>query len=193
LTIDHLSNGRLIVGFGLGDAETGDKSFSAFHEESDLKRRAAMLDEGLAIIDGLWRGEPFSFRGAHFTVEEMTLLPRPLQQPRIPIWIGGAYPLRGPVERALRWDGACLYRHDSHFMMPDDIADLRARVVAARGGNDGYEISVGGSPRREDWNEEREYIRGLRDAGATWWIEYAPPDGVDVMRTAIARGPLRLD
>jgi alkanesulfonate monooxygenase SsuD/methylene tetrahydromethanopterin reductase-like flavin-dependent oxidoreductase (luciferase family) len=44
----------------------------------------------LRSFAGLWTGEPFSFRGEHFTVDEVTFLPRPVQQPRPPIWIGAA-------------------------------------------------------------------------------------------------------
>ena len=47
--------------------------------------------------------------GLHFAFDEVTFLPRPVQEPRIPLWIGGGYPNRGPTERALRWDGSCLY------------------------------------------------------------------------------------
>lgn len=51
-----------------------------------------MLDEALEVIAGLWTGAPFSFHGEHYRVEEITFLPAPVQQPRIPIWIGGGYP-----------------------------------------------------------------------------------------------------
>ncbi len=191
MTVDHLSGGRFILGVGLGDPGTGDRSFSALGEEMNLRTRAAILDEGLAIVDGLWQGESFTFHGKYYTVDEMVLLPRPIQRPRIPIWVGGGYPNPGPVGRALRWDGSCLYREGTHFMSPDDVTELRRRVVAARGTAEGYDISIGGNPRRDDWQEERAYISSLRQAGATWWIEYVPPDALDAMREAISRGPLR--
>jgi alkanesulfonate monooxygenase SsuD/methylene tetrahydromethanopterin reductase-like flavin-dependent oxidoreductase (luciferase family) len=194
MTLDHLSNGRVILGVGLGDNVTiNDFSFSAFGEEMASKRRANMLDEALQIIVGLWSGEPFSFDGEFYHVKEVKLLPRPVQQPRIPIWVGGGYPLKGPVQRAARWDGACLYRHKTHYMMPDDVRALKALVESQRGTSVRYDISVGGSKRREDWNKERAYIRSLAEAGITWWVEYVPPDDLDKMRASIARGPLRID
>jgi len=51
---------------------------------------------------------------------------------------------------------------------------------------------VGGSPRRPDWEQEREYIRLLAEAGITWWTEYIPPDSGDLeaVRGFIKRGPL---
>lgn len=103
--VDQLSEGRAILGVGLGnvhDHVLGDVSFRSFDEERDPRVRAKLLDEALEIIAGLWTGEPFLFKGKHFTVDEVTFLPRPVQEPRPPIWVGGGYPHRRPVERALR-------------------------------------------------------------------------------------------
>jgi alkanesulfonate monooxygenase SsuD/methylene tetrahydromethanopterin reductase-like flavin-dependent oxidoreductase (luciferase family) len=63
-----------------------------------------MLDEGLMILDGLWSGETVTHRGQHYAVEGVSLAPRPLQRPRIPIWIGGegVPALRRPHYRANR-------------------------------------------------------------------------------------------
>jgi alkanesulfonate monooxygenase SsuD/methylene tetrahydromethanopterin reductase-like flavin-dependent oxidoreductase (luciferase family) len=188
--VDQLSEGRAVLGVGLGDTGehvVADASFTAFHEEGDARRRGEMLDEALEIVAGLWTGEPFSFHGAHFTVDEVTFLPCPVQTPRPPIWIGGGYPHRRPVERALRWDGACLYNAEHGPLPPEAVADLRARA-----GDRPWTIAVGGSPRRDDWEAEREHIAAIGDAGADWWIEWAPPSDRDVMRTVADRGPLRV-
>ena len=58
VSVDHLSKGRMILGVGLGAPP--ETEFDYFGEESDVKIRAEMLDEGLDIITGLWSGEPFS-------------------------------------------------------------------------------------------------------------------------------------
>ena len=71
VTLDHLSNGRLILGVGLG---WSDQEFPAFGEDGTPKIRAQKLDEGLEIIAGLWRGEPFNYRGAHFQIEDAAQL-----------------------------------------------------------------------------------------------------------------------
>jgi hypothetical protein len=78
-------------------------------------------------------------------------------------------------------------------MQPEDILALKALVTSWRGTSAGYDISVGGSRRRNDWDEERAYIKSLAKAGSTWWIEYVPPDDLDKMRACVVRGPLRID
>ena len=114
--IDQLSEGRMVLGVGLGDtgeAIGADASFTRLGEEMAPRRRAQILDEALEIIAGLWTGEPFAFRGEHFVVEEVTFLPTPVQKPRIPIWVGGGYPNRGPTRRAARWDGSLPLQGDA--------------------------------------------------------------------------------
>src|SRR5262249_59382061 len=107
LTVDALAAGRLVVGVGIGDQ--GAPAFTHFSEELDTHVRAELLDEGLAILAGLWTGEPFSFRGKHFRIDEVTFLPRSTQTPRIPIWIGGGYPTPRSLEPAPGWGGSGPY------------------------------------------------------------------------------------
>jgi hypothetical protein len=153
-----------------------------------------MLDEALAVVDGLWRGEPFRYDGAHYRIGEVTLLPRTIQQPRIPIWIGGQFPRKTAMRRAACWDGACLYRADNTDLSPDDVRALAAFVREERGTLDGYDIACGGRPRREDDAQERAHVTALAEAGATWWIEWVGPQvgGLDQMHAYVRRGPLRL-
>lgn len=195
VTLDHLSNGRLILGVGLGDASI-DVSFTHFGEVTDLKQRAKMTDEGLDVLVGLWSGEPFKYDGEYYHVKEVTLLPRPVQTPRIPIWVGGIYPRRGPLTRAARWDGACLYKVTNDDMTPADVRALKDFVDGHRSGPGPYDIALGGRHRGDDWEKERALIEALAEAGATWWIEYLPPTlykSIEENRASIARGPLRID
>jgi len=198
VTLDHLSNGRIILGVGLGDtgeSVASDISFTHFGEVTDARRRAQMLDEALDVIVGLWSGEPFHYYGKYYHVKEVRFVPRPMQTPRIPIWVGGAWPLKGPTHRAARWDGSRLYKHQAHSMTPDDIRALQAVVQQQRGSIEGYDIAVSGSQRYPDREEQRAYIRSLAEAGATWCVEYLPPyeGDLETVHASIARGPLHID
>jgi alkanesulfonate monooxygenase SsuD/methylene tetrahydromethanopterin reductase-like flavin-dependent oxidoreductase (luciferase family) len=194
-TIDHLSDGRLILGVGSGDPQSADNA--RLGEPTDPRTRAALLDEALEVIDGLWRGEPFTHHGAHFDIEDVTLRPRPVQRPRIPVWVGGQCTRRGPRERALRWDGACLYRTTPpgwEDLTPGDVRELRAAAQRRRGWAVRFDIAVGGRERRHDEAAEREYITALDEAGATWWHEFLPPaTPLQAVREHVAQGPLRVD
>jgi alkanesulfonate monooxygenase SsuD/methylene tetrahydromethanopterin reductase-like flavin-dependent oxidoreductase (luciferase family) len=194
VTLDHLSGGRLVLGVGIGDER--EPGFSGFGEEVDTRERGRMLDEGLEVLAGLWSGEPFHHSGRHYRVDGVTFLPRPLQRPRIPVWIGGAYPHPGAMRRAARWDGSCLYRAtadgDGDHMAPDDVRALLAFVRERRPDGKPFEIVLGGRRRDEDWERERERVRSAADAGGTWWIEWVPPASVEAMRACVERGPLRI-
>jgi hypothetical protein len=76
-----------------------------FGEELDLGTRAEMLDEGLDILTGLWRGKPLSYTGKHYQISDTEFMPMPVQSPRIPIWVAGNWPHKAPFRRAARWDG----------------------------------------------------------------------------------------
>ena len=169
VSIDHLSNGRLILGVGIG--EPADVELEAFGEEVDLKVRAEMLDEALEIITGLWSGEEFSFTGRHYRLGPMRFLPRPIQRPRIPIIVAGYWPNRGPIRRAARWDGM-----NALFPYPTEgwaekfgalVAELQA---THRDTGLPSEIFDGGHTPGEDDPAESARL------GATWWIEGLDPE-----------------
>jgi alkanesulfonate monooxygenase SsuD/methylene tetrahydromethanopterin reductase-like flavin-dependent oxidoreductase (luciferase family) len=195
LSIDHLSGGRLVLGVGLGDA--GDPGFGRVGETVDTRQRAALTDETLDILAGLWSGEPFSYQGKHYKLEEVLFLPKPVQAPCIPIWVGGAWPLKGPVQRAARWDGAMLYKQPApdgtwQDMTPEDVRLLKTTIERQRIAATPYDIVIGGHQRGDDWEAERDHISQVAEAGATWWSEWVPAAPLPTMRAAIERGPLRV-
>ncbi len=103
VTLDVLSNGRLVLPVGLGTLD--DAGFGAVGEPTSARERAERLDETLAILDGLQSGEPFAFEGRHYRFGPLTFRPRPVQRPRIPVWVVGAWPHERSMRRAARWDG----------------------------------------------------------------------------------------
>jgi alkanesulfonate monooxygenase SsuD/methylene tetrahydromethanopterin reductase-like flavin-dependent oxidoreductase (luciferase family) len=198
VALDQLSNGRFILGVGSGDV--GEAGFSRVNEVRDAKERAQILDEALDVIVGLWTGKPFSYEGRHFQVHEMTFLPTPVQQPRIPILVGGGWPLKGPSLRAARYDGCCLYRKhgpgDFADWTPDEVRTLKAFIQSHQDEEQRarpYEIKLGGRSRSDDWEQDRALMKALAGAGVTWWVEYVPAGDKDAMRESVRRGPLRIE
>jgi alkanesulfonate monooxygenase SsuD/methylene tetrahydromethanopterin reductase-like flavin-dependent oxidoreductase (luciferase family) len=178
-TLDRLSNGRLILGVGIGSPAYGD--FGIFHEPADERVRAELLDEGLDILAGLWSGERFSYQGRHFTLDPVRFTPTPVQRPRIPVWVGGVLPAARPIARAARWDGMVPIRFAERALVRPsaaDLADVGAKIAAAR--------AAAGSPAEFDlvvWAEVAEVpaqipqiARPYQDSGVTWWIETAKPE-----------------
>lgn len=196
VTLDHLSGGRLILGVGLGFPP--DAEFQMFGEDGDGRVRAGKLDEGLAILTGLWRGEPFSFQGAHFHVDEVTFQPRPVQAPRIPVWVAGMWPNRAPFRRAARWDGVAPMLRDATLdgalMTPDDLHAITDYIARQRGDAAGpFDVVLGGRTPGDDPAAGAATVAAYAGAGLTWWIEGCDPlrGTLDEMRRRIAQGPPR--
>jgi hypothetical protein len=196
MTLDYLSDGRLILGVGAGDAR--EPGFAGVGEPADQRTLAARLDEGFDIIARLWTGEPVSYEGQHYHLTDVTLCPVLVQKPRIPLWVGGDWLVKGVRRRLVCWGGCCVYKGtpgsgDEKAMTASDVRDILALVERERGTTTGYEVCVGGVAKNSHTDEERDHIRSLADAGATWWGAWIAPAGLEQMREAIARGPLRID
>ena len=159
-TLDQLSDGRATLAVGVGAVDTG---LGTTGEPEDLRERAALLDEGIDVIDRLWRGQ-LTYSGAQY---EIDLTPRtdlanfrPLQQPRPPIWVVGKWPHPKSMRRVLRCDGWLPYMDD---MSPEGVAAgidwLRTNGMA-----DGFDVISEGETPRDD-------PKPWADAGCTWWLE----------------------
>ncbi|HEY1595698.1 MAG TPA: LLM class flavin-dependent oxidoreductase [Thermoleophilaceae bacterium] len=161
-TLDLLCDGRLVFGVGIG-SDNNDE-LAPFGEELDARERARMLDEGLDRLVGYWGGE---------------FEPRPLQQPRIPVWVAARWPNKKPMRRAARWDG--LFPIDQEE--PSQLAEMVAYVNEQRGDASGeFEIVVT-NPAGTDpapWE----------DAGATWCLTgFGQTPTEAEVRAAIDAGP----
>jgi alkanesulfonate monooxygenase SsuD/methylene tetrahydromethanopterin reductase-like flavin-dependent oxidoreductase (luciferase family) len=198
VTLDHLSNGRLILSVGLGPVYD-DAGFYKVGEVLDRKVRAERTDETLAILNGLWSGRPFSFSGKHYQIQEMTLLPPPVQSPRIPIWVVGAWPRAKSMQRAMRWDGLlpAIKNADGTWgdITPDSIRATKAFVDEHRTATTSFDIVVEAVTPGGDRAKSAAIVRPFAEAGATWWIEstWTMPGEVDVQLARIRQGPPRLE
>ncbi|MFN8622310.1 MAG: LLM class flavin-dependent oxidoreductase [Chloroflexota bacterium] len=199
MTIDHLSGGRLVLPVGLGALE--DKAFGGVGEATDARTRAELLDETLAILDGLWSGEPFAFEGKHHHVAEMTITPASLQRPRIPIWVVGAWPSERSMARAARWDGLVSQPLTSAAAEwgPSELVKAAAwvrdhRPEGANPSPDAYAITAEGSTPADDAQAAADQVRPWAEAGATWWLEadWRRDITVDDLRRRIVAGPPRV-
>lgn len=197
-TLDNLSGGRVILSVGLGAPDTG---FAAFGEVTERKTRAELLDEGLDILTGLWRGQPFSYQGKHYTVKptDFMLPPHPVQQPRIPIWVVGAWPSEKSMQRAARFDGllpSVVEKDRSGGKQvkqatPDHIRMMRRYIADLRGDAAHFDIVVEGETPGSDRLAAADQVAPWQEAGATWWIEamWNAMDHPEEVQQRIRQGP----
>jgi alkanesulfonate monooxygenase SsuD/methylene tetrahydromethanopterin reductase-like flavin-dependent oxidoreductase (luciferase family) len=164
VTLDLLSNGRLVLGVGLGSDHHGE--LSPFGEVADPREQAALLDGALVKLQDYW---------SH------TFVPRPVQQPRIPIWAAARWPARRPVRRAARLDGL----FPIELPEPAALAELAGEIAQQReqegiGGRFDLAVEIESGADPAPWVA----------AGATWCLNGfgAQPKLADV-RAAIAAGP----
>lgn len=194
VSLDHLSKGRLIIGVGLGSVVRQD--FERFGEEIDNKMRGEKLDESLQILQGLWKGEPFSFSGKHYKIEEgTTFLPKPYgDKDRIPIWVGGgrwSWRMK-PFRRAARFEGAFPEFTDKKG---DTVAkcfeNVAAYVKRYRGNLKDFDlITLGKAPLSKKM--VKEYFEPILKSGKiTWWVErvYSWKGDLQQIRRRIREGP----
>ena len=175
VSLDVLSGGRMILGVGLGDGA----SIKVFGENAATRARAQKTDEALEIITRLWSEESVTYRGEHYTVEGFKLSARPVQKPRIPIWVGGDSP--GALRRAARWDGWIGPSANPLESSPEDVRSIRARLDALPGTTP-LDIAWGGTTAAGD------SVTAYRDAGVTWWIEVLVGSREEML-SRVAAGP----
>lgn len=198
VTIDHLSQGRLILPVGLGALDDG--GFTKVGEATDRKARAQLLEESLEILTGLWSGQPFSFHGQHYHVEEMTFLPPPVQKPRIPIWMVGAWPSKKSMQRVAGYDGLLPSKvgatsPEDNIITPADIISMKAYVEEHRTLTTPFDIVYEGQTPGDDPKKARDIIAPYVEAGITWWTEsmWNFPVDLDKVHTRVKQGPPRID
>jgi hypothetical protein len=163
---------------------------------TDRKTRAELLDEGLDILNGLWQGQPFNYQGKHYQIKEAKFYPPPppVQKPRIPIWVVGAWPRMKSMRRVLRCDGLLPAKMDDKGKFephtPEDIRVMKAWIDENRTATTPFEIIVEGTTPGSDLRQAVEIVTPWIEAGATWWLEamWEQPD-LELVKERIFQGP----
>ena len=136
--------------------------------------------KGWRSLLGLWQGRPFSFEGKHYTVNPTFSSPLAcVQQPRIPIWVVGAWPSEKSMQRALRYDGLLPQvlkpaegaARAAQRVDPDHLRAIQAYVAAHRAGSAPFDIVIEGDTPGDNRQEAARVVAQWEEAGATWWLE----------------------
>lgn len=186
-TLDQLSDGRAILCVGLGALasdlpETG--------EVTDLRQRAELLDDGIALVRELLGGGR-EYNGRHYRFEferdDQIEISRPVQR-RVPIWVVGVWPRPKSMRRVLVCDGIVpQYDFDGREETPDDARAVREWLLE-HGADPAFDVVSQGQTPGDDpaaWAE----------AGCTWWLEtrwelpHHAPERMQQIRERIAAGP----
>ena len=167
-TLDVISNGRLIVGAGVGWME---EEFMAL--DSDFAARGAVTDEHIALLKAFWTESAPEVRGAHYSATGLGMAPMPVSRPHPPIWTGGISPpaLRRAANLADGWHGV--------RQSPTDVAQVAARIGELRASReetmDGFTISLRAGLDVTDepfWGSSRTPLRGSPEQVAGDLAEY---------------------
>lgn len=196
VAVDHLSDGRLILGMGTGAVWMGWQGFP--DEETDVRKRAEMLDETIEIVTLLYQRKPFDYAGKHYhlkltLVDEIHYPPKPIQQPRIPLWVVGVWPRMKSMRRVLICDGLLPLKMsiDGKFeeVTPDDLRQMKAYLDANRKLDTPFDLVVEGKTMGLGHDEVKGKLSPWVDAGATWWIEGLWENSEAEVRARILDGP----
>lgn len=196
LALDRLSDGRLTLGLAMGAVWMG---WHAFPDEiSDTKARAEMLDETIDILTLLYQRQPFDYDGKYYHLKLTTMdvqhsPPKPVQQPRIPLWAVGVWPRMKSMQRTLKCDGVILEKLSADGkgepITPADVRDVKAYVEANRTLTTPFDIVVQGKTSDLGRSERQETIEAWQNSGVTWWIEAAYDASIEAGKAMIKQGP----
>ncbi len=124
VTADHVSGGRVELGIGAGWWEREHEAYGIPLPE--IGPRLDALEEQLRLIPRHWEPGPFSFEGEYYSAKNLDALPKPVQQPRPPLILGGK---GGP--RSLRLAARHVDEYNTVMSTVEEIADVRKRLNEA--------------------------------------------------------------
>lgn len=161
-TLDVLSGGRVILGVGVGWLKDEFNALGIPYEE-----RGLITDECIEILKALWTSEEPSFKGRYYKFSEIKFLPRPIQKPHPPIWVGGNS--QRAIERAVNAGNGW----HSVGLTPEEIREKAERVnkllsVKEKKTSDFVislrkNLQIRGTSEKERKAEGKEILRGTPD------------------------------
>ena len=178
VTLDLLSQGRLILGFGIGDdGESGE--LSKFGEITDARERGRMLSEGLEVLTGLLSGRPLEHESEHYRARGVTFQPTAARVGGIPIWLAARWPNAAPIRRAAHFGGVFVIQMTD----PRDVEALRQHLVDEGADLEHFDIVISGFIG----DDPSPWAR----AGADWFLSWIGPYNMDFaeVREMIVEGP----
>lgn len=196
VALDHLSDGRLTLGLGTGAVWMGWQSFP--DEVTDTRTRAEMLDESIDVLTLLYQRKQFDYDGRHYhlrltLMDEQYYPPRPVQQPRIPLWVVGIWPRKKSMRRALKCDGIIVEKMNAQGtgeeVSADDLREIKSYVDANRTLPTPFDIVVIGKTAGLSRVAIQEKLLSQKNAGLTWWIEEMIGDAQEQVIERIRQGP----
>lgn len=187
LTLHDLSNGRFIFGAGSG---IWPSEYDDLGDEPNLKVRAEMLDEGLELLQNIWRGTDIDHQGTHFRTKSQTFYAGGAE---VPIWVAASWPALKPFLRAMRFDGVmAMNRKFNEPLSLDDVRSIKKFVREHRKSEKPFNIGLGLNTTA-DPSADIDRALAYKEAGANWWQEGVFPfaEKIDELVAIIRRGPPR--
>ncbi len=200
LALDRLSDGRTILGLGTGAVWMGWQAFP--DEVTETKARAEMLDETIDILTLLFQRKQADYEGKHYhlkltSLDEMYYPPKPVQQPRIPIWAPLIWPRKKSMQRILKCDGMLPEKFSAdgkpQEITPNDLHEMKSFVDANRTLATPFDIVISGKTKDMTTSGQQDKILPWQAAGATWWIEGFWDEPEEAAARRIQQGPPALD
>jgi F420-dependent oxidoreductase-like protein len=172
VTVDHVSNGRAILGIGAGWNEREHRAYGIpFPSAGD---RVEMLEESLQIMESLFTQQRTTFHGQHYQLEDAPFAPKPVQA-KLPVLIGGTRPrmLKVIARHADLWDTS-----RDPKQLEEGLEQIRINCEEI--GRDPQEIAVSssfGADRLEREDVFEDLIRTYRAAGSSQFLFDFPLGG----------------
>ena len=161
-----------------------------------------MLDESIDILTLLYQRKQFDYDGKHYhlklsLLDEQHYPPKPVQQPRIPLWVVGIWPRKKSMRRVLKCDGILVEKMSpegkGEEITPADLREIKAYVETNRTLRTPFDIVVSGKTAGLSHTQQQDLLLPRQEAGLTWWIEDVIGEPEEQVIERIRTGPAQLD